>query len=117
MQVVVNDVVPPVPADEYEAAFGDDDALFANIELPSDSALTETEKALLDNLNKKLQEIEFQTCDHCYEEGFELRVEDGKCVSCRNEKGSARWSFENKTQPGNRILTERVQNLSHWRQL
>ena len=92
---------PELPEDEYDATFGNN-ANFANIDLPSDNALTERDAILLDNLNKKLQELEFQSCDQCYEEGFELRVEGGKCVSCRNEKGTAKWSFENKTQLGNR---------------
>ena len=32
------------------------------------------EVALLDDLNKALDKIEFNTCDNCLEEGFDLSV-------------------------------------------
>jgi hypothetical protein len=46
-----------------------------------------TEAALLKNLNKKLDEVEFKTCNDCLEEGFNLSVEDERCSSCHNNTG------------------------------
>jgi hypothetical protein len=55
-----------------------------NVNLSDDSALSQHKAALLENLNKNLDKVEFKTCDDCLEEGFDLSVEDGRCSSCHN---------------------------------
>ena len=87
--------------DEFDAVFGDGADLM-NLDLPDDKALTERESALLRNLNKELDKIKFETCDHCLEEGFDMSVEDGMCSSCRRDKADPvrKWSAANNVQPG-----------------
>jgi hypothetical protein len=72
--------------DEFDEAFGDGADLM-DVNLPDDSALSQREATLLENLNKKLDEIEFGTCDDCLEDGFDLNLVDGRCSRCRSDKG------------------------------
>lgn len=70
--------------DEFDNAFGDGTNLM-NVNLPDNSALSQHKAVLLENLNKKLDEVEFKTCNNCLGEGFDLSVEDGRCSSCHND--------------------------------
>jgi hypothetical protein len=99
--------------DEFDNAFGDGSNLM-NVDLPDDSALSRHEAALLENLNKKLDEVEFKTCDDCLEEGFDLSVEDGRCSSCRNDTGDPvrKWSAANKVHPGTPFTDPLSQSVS-----
>jgi hypothetical protein len=99
--------------DEFDNAFGDGTDLM-NVDLPDDSALSRHEAALLENLNKKLDEVEFKTCDDCLEEGFDLSVEDGRCSSCRNDTGDPvrKWSAANKVHPGTPFTDPLSQSVS-----
>ena len=63
--------VEATEVDEFDNMFGDGTDLM-NIDLPDDSALSQHEATLLENLNKKLDKIEFKTCDDCLKEGFNL---------------------------------------------
>jgi hypothetical protein len=87
--------------DDFDNVFGDGTDLM-NVDLPDDSALSQHEATLLENLNKKLDEIEFKTCDNCLEEGFDLKIEDGRCSRCRDDTGDPvqKWSAANKVHPG-----------------
>jgi hypothetical protein len=101
--------------DEFDNAFGDGTDLM-NVDLPDDSALSRHEAALLENLNKKLDEVEFKTCDDCLEEGFDLSVEDGRCSSCRNDTGEPvqKWSAANKVHPGTTFTDPLSQSVSQF---
>lgn len=91
----------PVVVDEFDAIFGDG-ADFMDIDLPSDSAVSAREAALLKNLNKKIDAITFETCDVCWEEGFDLNAKDGICGACRRDTGDPvkKWSAANQVHPG-----------------
>ena len=90
-----------VDVDEFDAVYGDGADLM-DIDLPNDSALSHREATLLANLNRKLDEIKFEACNYCLEEGFDLKVADEMCLSCRSDKGDPvrKWSRENNIQPG-----------------
>jgi hypothetical protein len=49
--------------------------------------LSEREAALLAKFNKELEKIEYETCDSCLEEGFDLNLQDKICTSRSNDKG------------------------------
>ena len=90
--------------DEFDEVFGDGADLM-DVNLPKDSAVSQREASLLENLNKKLEEIEFQACDGCLEEGFDLNLADGWCSRCRNDTGHPvrKWSAANKVHPGKKF--------------
>jgi hypothetical protein len=90
--------------DEFDKAFGDGADLM-NVDLPDDSALSQREAALLKNLNKKLDEIKYETCNDCLEDGFDLNLADGRCSRCHGDKGDPvrKWSAANKVHPGNLV--------------
>lgn len=72
-----------------------------DIDQPTDSALDAREARLLQSLNEKLAAIRYDSCDCCWEEGFDLHVVDGECSSCRRDKGDLvkKWSAANYTHP------------------
>ncbi|KAJ3505917.1 hypothetical protein NLJ89_g7163 [Agrocybe chaxingu] len=92
--------VEAIPVDDFDAVFGDGSDLM-DIDLPEDSAVSDRELQLLKNLDEKVAEITYQSCDFCLEDGFNLKVVDGKCLSCRNDKGDPvqKWSAQNNIQP------------------
>jgi hypothetical protein len=87
--------------DEFDNVFGDGSDLM-DVDLPLDSALSRGDAALLNNLNKKMDEIDFSTCDDCLEEGFDLTLVDGTCSRCRRDTGHPvrKWSAANNVHPG-----------------
>jgi len=87
--------------DEFDAIYGDGTDLM-DIDLPDNSALSHHEATLLENLNRKLDEIKFEACNYCLEECFDLKVADEMCLSCQSDKGDPvqKWSRENNVQPG-----------------
>ena len=96
--------VETTPVDEFDAVNGDGEDLL-NIHLPTDSVLSEREAALLAKFNGALEKIKFETCNLCLEEAFDLNIQNGICVSCRNDNAEPvmKWSDENNTQPGKSI--------------
>ena len=92
---------PPLQVvDEFDAVFGDGADLM-DIDLPSDSAVSAREAALLKKLNEKIDAIKLETCDICWEEGFDLNTKDGVCGACRRDTGDPvkKWSSANKVHP------------------
>jgi hypothetical protein len=89
------------PPDEFDAVFGDGNDLM-NIDLPSDSALSDREATLMARLNEELAAIKYESCDYCLEDAFGLNVVDGMCASCRRDPGDPvrKWSAENGVHPG-----------------
>jgi hypothetical protein len=89
------------PPDEFDVVFGDGNDLM-NIDLPSDSALSDKEATLMATLNEKLAAIKYESCDYCLEDAFGLNVVDGMCASCRQDTGGPvrKWSAENGVHPG-----------------
>lgn len=73
-----------------------------DVDVPDDSVLSQHEAALLENLDKKLDEIEYNTCEGCLEEGFNLGLDGAMCSRCRHDTESPvrKWSAANKVHPG-----------------
>ena len=73
-----------------------------DVDIPSDGALSVREAASLETLNRKFDAIKYESCDSCWEDGFDLHVIDGCCTSCRRGKADPvkKWSEENKVHPG-----------------
>ena len=96
----VSDGVDAAAVDEFDLVFGNGGDL-TGIGLPADSAVSAQEASLLKNLNEKLDAIVFETCDSCWEEGFDLNVKDRMCGSCRRDKDPVKkWSAANAVHPG-----------------
>jgi hypothetical protein len=94
--------IDTVAVDEFDATFGDGADLM-DIDLPADSAVSAREATLLKNLDEKLGAIKFETCDSCWEEGFDLDTKDGMCGSCRRDNDPVlvkKWSEANAVHPG-----------------
>ena len=91
--------VETTPVDEFDAVYGDGADLL-NIHLPTDSVLSEREAALLAKFNGALEKIKFETCNLCLEEAFDLNIQNGICVSCRNDNAEPvmKWSDKNNTR-------------------
>lgn len=87
--------------DEFDATFGDGADLM-DVDLPADSAVSAREATLLQNLNEKLGAIKFDSCDSCWEEGFDLDAKDGMCGTCHcdNDPVLKKWSEANAVHPG-----------------
>jgi len=79
------DGVETVDVDAFDHIFGDGADLM-NVDLPTNFAVSAREEAQSKNLNEKLDAIEFETRDSCWEEGFDLDVKDGICGACRHDK-------------------------------
>ena len=90
-----------VDVDEFDTIYGDG-ANLMDIDLPNNSTLSHHEATLLANVNQKLDEIKFEACNYCLEEGFDIKVADEMCLSCPSDKGDPvqKWSRENNIQPG-----------------
>ncbi|KAF6749533.1 hypothetical protein DFP72DRAFT_743886, partial [Ephemerocybe angulata] len=88
------------PDDEFDEIFGTG-AEFANVHLPSDSVLDAREAGLMANFEEALGNIKLECCAACHEEGFEMKLIEGQCSSCRNDKCDPvkKWSTQNSTQP------------------
>ena len=85
-----------------------------NINLPDDSALSAREQALLKQLNEKLDDIKFETCNYCFElEGFGMQVNYGMCATCKRDNGDPvrKWSAENGVHPGIYHFSIHIVNL------
>jgi hypothetical protein len=94
------DGVDSTPADEFDNAFGNGADLM-DVDLLTDSAVSAREATLLNSLNEKLDAINFETCDSCWEEGFDLNVKDRMCGTCRRDKDPVKkWSEANAVHPG-----------------
>jgi hypothetical protein len=91
--------------DEFDNVFGDGTDLM-DVDLPGDSALSPRETALLQNLDKKMDDIQFTTCDDCLEEGFDLALIDRRCSRCRRDTGDPvrKWSAANNVHPGRSFI-------------
>ncbi|KZP21694.1 hypothetical protein FIBSPDRAFT_700590, partial [Athelia psychrophila] len=72
------------------------------------SAISAEDKVLLENCRKKLEDIALETCNHCHEEWFDLKVKDGKCQKCR---------ANNKFQPSNNMYPGVAPDLPHLTQM
>ncbi|KAJ3507790.1 hypothetical protein NMY22_g16823 [Coprinellus aureogranulatus] len=111
-QAVGNDPVPERHDEDGEHSFEDEDEFdrffgsgeeLMEVDLPEDSALDAREAELMRNFERALDNIAFESCDSCMEEGFDLKIIEGKCSSCRNDKSDSpvkKWSIENESQPG-----------------
>ncbi|KAF8075817.1 hypothetical protein FPV67DRAFT_1391300, partial [Lyophyllum atratum] len=86
--------------DEFDGIFGNGADLM-DIDLPDDAAIPDRENRLLQTFSEKLAELNFETCDVCFEEGFTLKLQDGICHRCREDKADPvrKWSTENKVNP------------------
>lgn len=95
-----DDGIETAAGDEFDDVFGDGSDLM-DIDLPTDSALDAREAKLLQDLNEKLAAVQYEACNNCWEEGFDLHVVDGSCSSCRNDKGEPvkKWSAANRVHP------------------
>ena len=91
----VEHTLPRDDADGFQSTeIGDFENMFAHgttglmdVDLPVDTALSQREAAQLEKLNKKINEIEFNSCIFYLEEGFDLSVVDGTCSRCRCDCG------------------------------
>lgn len=90
--------------DEYNEIFGDSQDLM-DVDLPEDSALTDCEGKLLQTMNEKLDALRIEMCTTCIEEAFNMNLQAGICLWCRNDKGEPvkKWSNENNVNPGSSL--------------
>jgi hypothetical protein len=84
-----------------------------DVDLPDDAALSGRELALLQNLNQKIEGIQFESCNVCLEDGFNLSLSEGCCSRCRRDSADPvlKWSAANKVHPGECFLTLRFYGL------
>jgi hypothetical protein len=77
-----------------------------DVDLPDDAFLSERESNLLLNLNRKIDNVTYESCDVCVEDGFNLSVVGGQCSRCGSDRGEPvrKWSAENNIHPGMPVL-------------
>jgi hypothetical protein len=67
----------------------------------ANSAVTEEEKKMLDEVRKKLMEIKLEVCLLCHEEWFDLKMVNGVCYKCKHTaKNSTKYQPSNNMYPG-----------------
>jgi len=55
------------------------------------------DKLHLDEVRQQIMDIKMESCTHCYEEWFDLKVQNGVCVKCHK---STKYQPSNQMYPG-----------------
>ncbi|KAJ7592186.1 hypothetical protein C8J56DRAFT_780947, partial [Mycena floridula] len=89
-----------VEPDEFDNEFGDGQE-FVNLLLPDDSAISACEKGLLQNFLKAEKALSHDTCPVCHEIDWDMKMKDGQCHRCRDDKKGIvkKFSSENNVNP------------------